>query len=104
MDTGRYPTEEEGLNALVSQPTDVQGWQSEGYLTTTDVPRDGWNHDFIYEIYPESGKPFVIKSLGPDNQEGGEGENADLLSTDASLGRDSSSGADSGKGTTGAPK
>ena len=36
------------------------------------------------ELYPESGKPFVIKSLGADGQEGGEGNNADLLSTDAS--------------------
>ena len=100
MDTGRYPTEEEGLSALVTQPTDVQGWQSGGYLTTTDVPQDGWSHEFIYELYPESGKPFVIKSLGADGQEGGEDDNADLYSTDASLGKGSGSGAD----TTRVPK
>lgn len=82
MDTNRYPTEDEGLYALVEQPSDVTNWQPGGYLDTTDVPRDGWDNEFIYELYPESGKPFVIKSLGADRQEGGEGYNADLLSTD----------------------
>jgi len=82
MDTNRYPTEDEGLYALVEQPSDVTNWQPGGYLDTTDVPTDGWGNEFIYELYPESGKPFVIKSLGADGQEGGEGYNADLLSTD----------------------
>ncbi len=82
MDTNRYPTEDEGLYALVEQPSDVTNWQPGGYLDTTDVPPDGWNNEFIYQLYPESGKPFVIKSLGADRQEGGEGYNADLLSTD----------------------
>jgi hypothetical protein len=49
-----------------------------------EVP-EGWlgDRDFILELLPESGRPFVIKSLGADGQEGGEGYNADLLSTDA---------------------
>jgi len=83
MDTTRFPTEEEGLKALVERPNDVENWEPGGYLETTQVPKDGWNHDFIYQLYPESGKPFVIKSLGADGQEGGEGYDADLLSTDA---------------------
>ncbi len=82
MDTNRYPSEDEGLYALVEPPSDVVNWQPGGYLDTTDVPLDGWGNDFIYERFPESGKPFVIKSLGADGQEGGEGYNADLLSTD----------------------
>lgn len=84
MDTGRWPGEDEGLGVLIQQPTDVTNWQPGGYLETTDLPKDGWNNDFIYIQYPESGKPFVIKSLGADGQDGGEGYNADLLSTDAS--------------------
>ena len=104
FDTGRLPTEEEGLNALITQPTDVQGWESGGYLETTDLPRDGWGNEFIYELYPESGKPFVIKSLGADGQEGGEAYNADLYSTDAIFNRDSSGGTDTGRGTSGVPK
>ncbi len=82
MDTNRYPAEDEGLYALIEPPSDVQNFQPGGYLDTTDVPTDGWGNEFIYELYPESGKPFVIKSLGADGQDGGEGYNADLLSTD----------------------
>jgi len=82
MDTGRFPTEDEGLQALIVQPTDVTSWPPGGYLDTTKIPTDGWGNEFIYELLPESGKPFVIKSLGADGQDGGEGYDADLLSTD----------------------
>jgi general secretion pathway protein G len=80
MDTGRFPTEDEGLNALIEQPTDVQIWEPGGYLETTELPFDGWGHDFKYEAFPESGKQFAIRSFGPDGEEGTED---DLLSTDA---------------------
>ncbi len=83
MDSGRWPTEAEGLSVLVQQPSDVTNYPPGGYLETTQVPKDAWGHDFIFELYPETGKPFVIKSLGADGQPGGEGYNADLLSTDA---------------------
>ncbi len=83
MDTGRWPGEDEGLSVLIQQPTDVENWQTGGYLETTDIPRDGWGRDFYFELNPESGKPFVIKSLGADGQEGGEGYDTDLYSTDA---------------------
>jgi general secretion pathway protein G len=83
MDSGRWPTEEEGLSVLVQQPADVTNWPPGGYIETTDIPKDAWGHDFKFELYPASGRPFVIKSLGADGQEGGEGYNADLLSTDA---------------------
>ena len=83
MDSSRWPTEDEGLGVLVQQPADVQNYPPGGYIETTEVPKDAWNHDFIFELYPETGKPFVIKSLGADGQEGGEGDNVDLLSTDA---------------------
>jgi len=83
MDTGRWPTEDEGLTVLVQQPADVTNWQVGGYIETTQIPKDAWGRDFLFELYPETGKPFVIKSLGADGQEGGEDYNADLLSTDA---------------------
>jgi len=82
MDTGRYPTEEEGLSVLIDPPMDVMNYQEGGYLDGTELPLDGWNYDFEYERYPENGKAFLIRSYGADNQEGGEGEDADLLSTD----------------------
>ncbi len=81
MDTGRFPTEELGLLELIEQPTDVTIWEPGGYLETTGVPPDGWGNEFKYELFPESGKQFAIRSLGPDGEEGTED---DLLSTDAS--------------------
>lgn len=83
MDTGRFPTDDEGINALVEEPADVENWEFGGYLDTTEVPRDAWGEEFYYELYPESGQPFVIYSLGADKQEDGEDYDTDLLSTDA---------------------
>ncbi len=82
LDTGRYPSEEMGLIELVEEPTDVEGWNSEGYLESTDIPRDAWKNEFVYMLSPESGKPFVIISYGADGKEGGEGNDFDLWSTD----------------------
>jgi general secretion pathway protein G len=79
-DTGRYPTEEEGLTVLIEQPSDVENWDTEGYLEQTQIPKDGWGQDFIYERFPESGKQFVIRSCGPDREPG---TDDDMLSTDA---------------------
>ena len=83
MHSGRFPTEEEGLDVLINQPSDVDNYEPGGYLETTEVPVDAWGEEFIFELYPESGKQFVIKSWGADKAEGGEGYDADLFSTDA---------------------
>jgi general secretion pathway protein G len=83
LDTGRFPTEEEGLKALVEKPSDVENWDPSGYLQSTKVPKDAWGNEYVYQLNPESGKPFVIISYGADRQEGGEGNDADLLSTNA---------------------
>ena len=83
LDTGQYPSEEDGLMALIEEPPDVFGWTSGGYLETTEVPKDAWGEDFVYQLEPESGKPFVIISYGADRESGGEDNNADLYSTDA---------------------
>ncbi len=85
MDTGRYPDESIGLDELIEIPSDIdeEDWHDGGYLETTEIPEDGWGNEFIYERYPASGKPFVIISYGADGEEGGEGYDKDLLSTDA---------------------
>lgn len=88
MDTGRYPSEEEGLYELVEEPMDLIGWESGGYLQTTDIPLDAWGNEFFYMLNPESGKAFVIISYGADNEEGGEDYDADLLSTDSNRRRE----------------
>ena len=80
MDTGRFPSDDKGLIDLIEQPTDVETWEPGGYLETTEIPPDGWGNEFIFELYPESGKQYVIRSSGPDGEQGTED---DLLSTDA---------------------
>jgi len=81
LDTARYPTEDEGLYALMEEPSDVMGWATGGYLDTTELPLDGWGNEFYYMLNPESGKPFVIISYGADGQEGGVGNDKDIYST-----------------------
>ncbi len=83
LDTGYYPSEEAGLEDLVIEPTDVEGWDPAGYLESTEIPLDAWKNEYIYLRNPESGKPFVIISFGADGEEGGEAYDADLYSTDA---------------------
>jgi general secretion pathway protein G len=79
IDNNRFPTEDEALTALIKKPSDVPNWPSGGYLQTTELPKDGWQHDYIYEV-PGGDIPFRIRSCGPDGQRDTED---DLLSTDA---------------------
>ena len=83
MDTGRYPTKEEGLTVLIKAPTDVTGYQSGGYIDSTELPKDCWGNDFVYVMYSEGYRPYAIVSYGADGKEGGEEYDADLYSTDA---------------------
>lgn len=81
LDTGRYPTVEEGLQALRVPPADVQNWK--GPYLNKDIPLDPWNNNYEYE-YPGPFGPesFIIRSYGADAQPGGEGEAADVSSAD----------------------
>jgi general secretion pathway protein G len=79
MDIGRIPTQEEGLEALINPPAGIENYDPGGYLEQTKIPKDGWKHDFLYEVAPESGKPFDIRSAGPDGELYTED---DLVSTD----------------------
>ena len=83
--TGRYPNEDLGLEELIEQPSDIpaESWPEGGFLKTTEVPKDAWSNEFIFERFPESGKPFAIVSYGADGEQGGESYDADLYSTDA---------------------
>ncbi|NVZ07652.1 type II secretion system major pseudopilin GspG [Allochromatium humboldtianum] len=78
LELGRYPTENEGLKALVENPGNMPGWNGP-YLKKKEVPQDPWGFDFQYRFPGEHGS-YDIWSLGADNREGGEGENADVKS------------------------
>jgi general secretion pathway protein G len=78
LDNGRWPSKAEGLMALVELPASVPNRQHGAYLTSKITLQDGWGRDFLYELTPESGKPFVIRSLGRDGKVGGSGYDADI--------------------------
>ena len=74
LDVGRYPTAEEGLDALVKKPANATAWS--GPYLKGGVPLDPWSHPYVYK--PGAGGTFEILSLGADGAPGGEGENADI--------------------------
>ncbi len=76
LDAGRYPTEEEGLEALVEPFSDVKNWNGP-YLKKKTVPNDPWDNPYLYRVPGEEG-PYDLYSLGADNADGGEGENQDI--------------------------
>jgi len=78
LEVGRYPTSEEGLGALVEQPPGLSTWNGP-YLKKKQVPKDPWGNPYHYRSPGENGM-YDLYSLGPDNMEGGEGENQDIVS------------------------
>jgi general secretion pathway protein G len=76
LDMGRYPSSEEGLDALRKSPG--QGSWDGPYLPK-DVPPDPWGHPYVYRAPGEHGD-YDLYSLGADGQDGGEGENGDVVS------------------------
>lgn len=77
LDVGRYPTNEEGLQALRVRPSGLEKW--DGPYLKKDLPLDPWGRPYVYR-YPGQHGDFDILSLGADGQEGGESENADVAS------------------------
>jgi general secretion pathway protein G len=77
MDTGRYPTTAEGLEALVQRPPDVTVWNGP-YIKGSTVPLDPWGHAYQYHAPVDSVPPYQIVSLGSDGREGGTGTAADI--------------------------
>jgi general secretion pathway protein G len=78
LELGRYPTTDEGLKALVEQPSNAEGW-SGPYLKKKEVPKDPWGNEYSYRFPGQHGE-FDLYSLGADNAEGGDGENTDVAS------------------------
>ena len=77
LDIGKYPTTEQGLQALRVKPDGVEKW--DGPYLPKDVPLDPWGNRYIYESPGEHGDYDII-SLGADGDPGGEGEDTDIVS------------------------
>ena len=76
LDTGHYPTSDEGLAALNAKPANETKW--DGPYLKKNVPPDHWGNPYIYKIPGEHGSEFDLYSYGKDGQPGGEGEAADI--------------------------
>jgi general secretion pathway protein G len=80
LDNGRYPSSEQGLQALVEKPTVdplPANWKPGGYLDAPRVPKDPWGNDYQY-LNPGLHGEVDILSFGRDGQPGGEGPDADI--------------------------
>lgn len=80
LDTGRYPTTSEGLNALVTNPG-IEGWSGPYLRQGKAVPNDPWGKPYQFQS-PGSHGEYDLFSLGLDGAPGGEGENKDVNSWD----------------------
>lgn len=76
LDTGHYPSTEEGLAALVTRPPNEPKW--DGPYLTKGVPLDPWDKPYVFRIPGEHGEYDLI-SYGRDGQSGGEGDAADIV-------------------------
>lgn len=76
IDTGRYPTASEGLNALVLAPANDPRWR--GPYLKDAIPADPWGSPYQYRYPSTRGKDYDIVSLGRDKAPGGSGDDADI--------------------------
>jgi general secretion pathway protein G len=77
IDVGDYPDRQEGLQALRKKPSGATGWS--GPYMNKAIPNDPWGTPYQYRVPGRSGG-YEILSYGADKQEGGEGDDRDILS------------------------
>jgi general secretion pathway protein G len=80
LDNGRYPTTEQGLQALLTKPATEPipaNWKTGGYLERSSVPTDPWGEPYKY-LNPGLRGEIDVFSLGRDRANGGEGPDADI--------------------------
>lgn len=75
LDLGRYPQSSDGLAALAKAPSGAAGWA--GPYLDKAVANDPWGNPYDYAASAD-GSAYVLRSLGADGKEGGEGDNADI--------------------------
>ncbi len=79
LDVGKYPSSDQGLQALRTKPADVEKW--DGPYLPKPVPKDPWGNPYVYRRN-DNGEVDII-SLGANGAEGGEGEDKDISNRDA---------------------
>jgi general secretion pathway protein G len=84
LDSGNYPSTEQGLQALVEAPSVGQlprNWREGGYLEKGKIPKDPWGNEFVY-LSPGTQGDYDLSSYGADGEQGGEGKDKDINSWD----------------------
>jgi len=76
-DVGRFPTDAQGLSALIREPNGVINWR--GSYLASGVPNDPWGHRYIYRLDVDRGA--TVECYGADGRAGGIGYNADIVIT-----------------------
>jgi len=77
LDNFKYPTNDQGLQALVTRPSDdLKNWKAGGYIKK--LRKDPWGNDYQYVIPGRESAEYDIYSYGADNVEGGDGPDADI--------------------------
>lgn len=76
IDTGRYPTEAEGLSVLLAEPVGLEQWNGP-YLDARADTLDPWGRDFVYQ-FPVENAAFGLMTYGRDGLAGGTSEDRDL--------------------------
>jgi len=77
LDNHKYPTTDEGLEALVSKAASAKTFPPGGYIKGK-LPQDPWGNPFQYIVPGSNGRPYDVYSTGADGAEGGEDNNADI--------------------------
>lgn len=77
LDMGRFPTQQEGLAALMKAPEGADSW-SGPYVRSDKQLIDPWGHPLVYKA-DVGGKPYKLETLGADNKEGGTGDDQDIV-------------------------
>lgn len=80
LETGRYPSSSEGLQALVTAPSGATNWNGP-YWKKAQIPKDPWGNEYRYSS-PGAKGAYDIVSLGADGKEGGDGANKDITSAE----------------------
>ena len=82
IDCGRYPTADEGLEALMVQPGDLENWK--GPYSQKAIDTDPWGNPYVYDHPgPDGEDSYYLFSYGKDGAEGGEGANEDIIESGA---------------------
>jgi len=80
LDSGAYPSTEQGLSALITKPTTgviPKNYKAEGYLESKTLPKDPWSNEYIY-LSPSEHGDYDLCSYGSDGAKGGDGKAADI--------------------------